>query len=132
LFFSLIIITIGYFSTEENIGSVDFKRLGYEDAFFIFGVNFLQIIVCFFFFLLFLSLPLIGKFLFSIGQGPQLTGIDASIYYLSSLSHGFGEIVVGFFCFVFTIEHFLVWLHFFKTRENHKIKFLYVYNLKKK
>lgn len=130
ILFSIIMITIGYLYTKDTGGQVSFHKLHLKDAAFIFGFNYSQILIWLLLSPLLLSIPLIGKFLFSIGQGPQLTNIDAYTYYVSSLSHGLGELVVGFLVYCLTIEQFLAWIYFFKTRDNSKLKSLYLYSLK--
>ncbi|MGI1814132.1 hypothetical protein [Priestia sp. TGN 0903] len=129
--FSILMITLGYFYTKDSGLQVNFHKLHLKDAALIFGFNYSQILIWLLLSPILLSLPLIGKFLFSIGEGPQLTSIDAHTYYLSSLTHGLGELVVGFLVYYFTIEQLLAWIHFFRTRDNTKLKELYLYSLKK-
>lgn len=55
-----------------------------------------------------ISLILVFKTFILIGQGPSLTGIEPLYYYLSSFTHGLGELVACFIVFNFTIQQFQV------------------------
>jgi hypothetical protein len=78
-----------------------------------------------------ISLLFIYNFIFNMGRAAIISGINPIIYYFSSLSHGICEILIMFFIFVFTIEHFLAVIHCFKTNDYIRLKELYIIFLPK-
>ncbi|MDR6999445.1 hypothetical protein J2Y67_001892 [Neobacillus niacini] len=114
---------------EEKI--VELKFLYLEDAIYIFAINSLQVLFWFLLSPFGLSLPFIFKFIYSMGQAPHNTEIDGFWYYLSSIAHGVGEIIVSFIVFMFTIKQFYFFYLFLKTKQANDLKRLYIELLKK-
>lgn len=65
-------------------------------------------------------------FLFSMGESAKLSGIDPSIYYIASLSHGLLEIVLSAIVVFYSISHIRVLLRFLSNRvEINELKLFY-------
>lgn len=101
---SIFLIVLGNYLTELNNNVVSPKYLNLNDAIFIFKNNFIHVFLWCLLSFFGLSIVLIFSFLFNMGQGPALASIDPTIYYISSFTHGFGEILVGGIVFCFTIK----------------------------
>ena len=101
---SILLILLGNYLTELNNNAVSPKYLDLNDAIFIFKYNFILVFLWCLLSFFGLSVVSIFSFLFNMGQGPGLAGIDPTIYYISSFTHGFGEILVGCIVFCFTIK----------------------------
>jgi hypothetical protein len=108
---------------EEKMS--EFKLLNMEDAINIFILNSLQVLFWFLLSPLGLSIPFILKFIYSMGQAPHGTDISTFWYYTSSLTHGFGELLVSFIVFMFTIKQFYFFYLFLRTKDTSDLKRLY-------
>lgn len=128
---SLLIIMVS--GLQDNGGQVNtqFKLMEFNDVINIFLLNSAQIILWFVVSPFLLSFPLVFKFIYSIGQGPNNSDINQFIYYISSLSHGLGEIIISFIVLIFTVKHLYYFIQFFKTRETKPLTMLYFKLIKK-
>lgn len=112
---ALILITIGYLTTN-NSDNLEIAALDINDVGIIFIINTLLTLTYFFLSLFGVSFLFIGKFLFSMGQGPKEVGIDPLIYFTSSTLHGLGELIVFFIIFSFTIKHIYYVINFLRGK----------------
>jgi hypothetical protein len=133
IYFLIAILVIGYSYSNSQVMNSNFeiKKLYLEDAILIFILNSVQIIFWFLLSPFGLSLPFILKFLYSMGQGPNSTDINPFLYYSSSVTHGFGEILVSYIVIVFTIKQFYCFYKVIKTKETEILKKLYIKLMKK-
>lgn len=134
VYFFLSILIIGYSLTNNsftNNMSNDFKSLNLEDVYLIFVMNSLQVLFFFLLAPLGISIVFILKFLYSIGQAPYSTKVDVISFYLSSLTHGLGEIIVCYLVILFTIKHFLCLYRFIRTKKMSEFKKLYLNLIKR-
>lgn len=107
---------------EHNI-----TTLGFKDMLFVFATNSSYIALLLILSITGFNLLMIFKVFITIGQGPSLSGIEPLIYYLSSLTHGIGELLVCFLLFSFTINQAKVLFGYFNgTRGKQDVKTLYM------
>lgn len=99
-------ITLGNILTPLEMDNLSIRDLNINDVGFIVTFNLTLVILWYLLSITGFLLILIGKLMFSIGQGLKLAGMDSIRYYLSSFTHGFGELLVGCIVFCFTIKLF--------------------------
>ncbi|WP_232713399.1 stage II sporulation protein M [Bacillus xiapuensis] len=112
--------------------TVSIERLGFNHVLYIFYMN-----AAFVFSMILLSITglhfvMIFKVLTLIGQGPSLSGIESSTYYLSSFIHGFFELLLCYIVLKFSIMQFkLVYENISEKKDKISIKQFYKNFIKK-
>ncbi|EGQ3093376.1 hypothetical protein FXW05_11905 [Staphylococcus pseudintermedius] len=114
----LVFFTLGYYFEPSVSSATVAKPLSYRDIFYIFMINSL---IIFFIFILCptgISLIIIFKNVFSIGQSIQSSGEEFYMYFSISLIHGIFEITALFFAYKLTIDFFTIYLKpgFFRSK----------------
>lgn len=114
-------ILLGVTLADTPNKEISVKRLEYFDIFYIFILNLVVILRWLVISPLGLTILSIFKFFVHLGKVSIESGIPPIIYYLVSLSHGLGEILVTFILFSFTVKQLYL---FFKCIKDKNLKIL--------
>ena len=129
---SALLMFFGYINNIKETSEFQPARLlDFSDAINIFLLNMTVSVFWILLSVTGLSIPFIAKFIYGIGQAGSLSENPAS-YYLSSLTHGIGELIVCYIIADFSIKHlYILFLLITDKVTSEKLKAFYVHTIKK-
>ncbi|PUA40665.1 hypothetical protein C8Z91_02215 [Paenibacillus elgii] len=110
---SLLFFFMGFYSSEGPANH-SISKLIFSDAISIFLLNSFNVLVWFIISLIGISPIMILKSIFGMGAGWHALSISPFMYYGSSFVHGFLEWLVCLLVFMFTVEHLVHLLAYFR------------------
>lgn len=119
---AVMIFILGALTASPSEEAIPINRMSFIDIGYIFIVN---LFVSFnWLFLSFMGCSVIHVFLFffHLGKVGIESGINPLIYYISSLSHGIGEVIVGFIIFTFTIKYLSILIKCLRNKSIYNLK----------
>jgi len=128
---SILLILVSYRINFDQSSQIELGYLGFKDAVLIFIINTFYIVMLMVGSYFLLHIPFVFKFGWDVGLHGATSGFSPMIYYTSSFSHGFIELVVMAIVFVFAIKNYLFLYRYFskkhKTNGKDYIKFIFTY-----
>lgn len=124
-FMVFIAIFLGTTLADKVDKEIIVKQLNLLDVIYIFTINLIVILSWLVISPLGLSILNIFSFFLNFGKVGLESGIPPIIYYLVSLFHGFGEILVNFILFSFTLKQIYLIFKFLKCKDFRKIRSFY-------
>jgi len=129
--FSLLLIFFGYYITPVEIVSQNPISLNLLDSLYIFLINFTLYLVLILFSFTGFSVLFILRFIFTMGMSGKVSGIDPFVYYISSFTHGIGELILVFIVLLFSYMQFKMFYLVIKGKERiESMKQFYISALK--